>query len=292
VSQPLSIILCRDRNQRTEQEVLVAALTAAMERRPQCDVTVLPHLVDLAPNGPGMRLLRSISGPMVVLAWLYPQAAFWVLDANGVRGRMGGGSPAVTGTATTGRGFTRAGIPDREIWCLDLRQYGQPEPYLAEIERIAASGATGVSPVPADSAGEMPVPPSQARVVDEATRERWYPVIDFHRCTNCLECLNFCLFGVYSLDEGDAIVVEQPDACRSGCPACARICPQGAILFPQHKDPGIAGDPQAAREGLKLDLSQLFGGKKPEQLAATERDRALAERDLDRLVDSVDELDV
>jgi NAD-dependent dihydropyrimidine dehydrogenase PreA subunit len=241
-----------------------------------------------------MHLVRSISGPMVVLAWLYPRAVFWVLDANGVRGRMGRTNPA-----TTGRGFTREDIPDRTIWCLDLREHGQPEPYLAQIDRIATV-PTNVSSL----LGKTPVPPGwdrgqPPRVVDEATRQRWYPVIDFDRCTNCLECLNFCLFGVYSLDDRDAILVEQPDACRNGCPACSRICPQGAILFPQHKDPGIAGDPQAARSAVVQvanlpDLSQLFSGQMPAQLAATERDRAMAQRsdELDRLVDRVDELDV
>ena len=25
----------------------------------------------------------------------------------------------------------------------------------------------------------------------------WFPVIDYDRCTNCMQCLSFCLFGVY-----------------------------------------------------------------------------------------------
>ena len=29
---------------------------------------------------------------------------------------------------------------------------------------------------------------------------RWYPVIDYSRCTNCMECIDFCLFGVYGVD--------------------------------------------------------------------------------------------
>jgi NAD-dependent dihydropyrimidine dehydrogenase PreA subunit len=343
VSQALSIILCRDRTQHTGEGELVAALTAAVKLRPGFDVTVLPHLVDLAPDGPAMRLLRSNTGPMIVLAWLYPRAAFWVLDANGVRGRMGQAVPVTAGVAggmgegekgrrgegEKGRDSSEeralpiasspllpfspssrhpspatgppslSGIPDRTIWCLDLRQHAEPEPYLAQIDRIAASGATGVSPVPTDSTGKIPVPPGEARIVDEATRQRWYPVIDRHSCTNCLECLNFCLFGVYSLDDGDAILVEQPDACRNGCPACSRVCPEGAILFPQHKDPGIAGDPQAPRATVGQiadlsDVSQWFGGAQAAQLAALERDRALARPgdDLDRLVDGMDELEL
>ncbi|MEM9803556.1 MAG: hypothetical protein AAGA20_24785, partial [Planctomycetota bacterium] len=26
----------------------------------------------------------------------------------------------------------------------------------------------------------------------------WFPVIDYDRCTNCMQCLSFCLFDVYS----------------------------------------------------------------------------------------------
>jgi hypothetical protein len=305
MTQKLAIILCKDRNPRAEQEALIAGLAAAMERRPELDVTLLPHLYDLAPNGPAVRLLRSVPGPMVVLAWLYPRAAFWVLDAHGVRGRWGGTLPSPEEDAQEPAAPARHDdIPDRTIWCLDLREHGQAEPYVPEIERIARGVLAPGEPAAAAVEG-------QARVVEEAARPRWYPVVDFHRCTNCLECLNFCLFGVYSLGEGDAILVEQPDACRNGCPACSRICPEGAIMFPQHKDPAIAGDPKAAREGLKLDLSQLFGGAAPAQLAAVERDRALAEKgreaqqpgpsqphgaqggdDLDRLVGGVDELEL
>jgi hypothetical protein len=27
----------------------------------------------------------------------------------------------------------------------------------------------------------------------------WFPVIDFSRCTNCMQCLTFCLFDVYGV---------------------------------------------------------------------------------------------
>ncbi len=84
------------------------------------------------------------------------------------------------------------------------------------------------------------------------------PVIDFSRCTNCMECIDFCLFGVYGIDQQETILVEQPDNCRKGCPACSRVCPENAIIFPQHKTPVIAGDPSIGGE-MKIDLSQLFG---------------------------------
>jgi NAD-dependent dihydropyrimidine dehydrogenase PreA subunit len=93
-----------------------------------------------------------------------------------------------------------------------------------------------------------------------------------------MECIDFCLFGVYGLDSRDTLIVEQPDNCRKGCPACSRVCPENAILFPQHKSPAIAGG-APDRDGRKIDLSHLFGA--PESaagaidLAARERDEHL-----------------
>jgi ferredoxin len=86
------------------------------------------------------------------------------------------------------------------------------------------------------------------------------------------------LFGVYGVDNVETILVEQPDNCRKGCPACSRVCPENAIIFPQHKTPTIAGAALVA-ESLKIDLSKLFGapdtGETAEQAAVRERDEQL-----------------
>ena len=70
----------------------------------------------------------------------------------------------------------------------------------------------------------------------------WFPVIDRSRCTGCQQCLNFCLFGVYALDAEGRVEVRNPANCKTNCPACARICPQVAIIFPKHKASPINGD--------------------------------------------------
>lgn len=73
------------------------------------------------------------------------------------------------------------------------------------------------------------------------TSERWYPLMDRDRCIQCRHCLQFCLFGVYGEPGGEVQVVE-PDACKDGCPACARVCPRGAIIFPLYdEDDAISG---------------------------------------------------
>ncbi len=75
-----------------------------------------------------------------------------------------------------------------------------------------------------------------------APKERWYPIVDKTRCVGCLECVNFCLFGVYEKGTDGKPKVVQPDACRPGCPACARVCPNQAIFFPYYDDPMISGE--------------------------------------------------
>ena len=74
------------------------------------------------------------------------------------------------------------------------------------------------------------------------THQRWYPVIDRVRCTGCGECVNFCIFGVYGIGADGLPRVIQPDACRPGCPPCARVCPCQAILFPHCDEPEISGE--------------------------------------------------
>jgi ferredoxin len=84
------------------------------------------------------------------------------------------------------------------------------------------------------------------------------------------------LFGVYGIDTNGLILVESQDSCKKGCPACSRVCPENAIIFPLHKTPAIAGA-EGEVAGLKIDLSKLFGGddKSALEMAVSERDSEL-----------------
>ncbi len=92
----------------------------------------------------------------------------------------------------------------------------------------------------------------------------WFPVIDYDRCTHCLQCLSFCLFGVYGVGLEQKIEVQNAESCKTNCPACSRVCPEAAIIFPKYGSGPINGEAlpegQPAREGMKIDISALLGG--------------------------------
>ncbi len=122
----------------------------------------------------------------------------------------------------------------------------------------------------------------------------WFPVIDFDRCTNCMQCLSFCLFDVYGVSGDGKIQVQNQTNCKTDCPACSRVCPDVAILFPKYKAGPINGaeinSDDLRREAMKVDISSLLGGdiyallrdrsEKAKSRFSKERDdeRALKER--------------
>ena len=122
----------------------------------------------------------------------------------------------------------------------------------------------------------------------------WFPVIDYSRCTNCMQCLSFCLFDVYGTSTEGKIQVQNNDNCKTDCPACSRVCPEVAIMFPKYTATPINGaevkEDDLKRESMKVDISALLGGDlygtlrkrsdEAKQRFAKERDdkRAMSER--------------
>jgi NAD-dependent dihydropyrimidine dehydrogenase PreA subunit len=120
----------------------------------------------------------------------------------------------------------------------------------------------------------------------------WFPVIDFSRCTNCMQCLTFCLFDVYGVSKDKKIEVRNPTNCKTDCPACSRVCPEVAILFPKYKGGPINGDEiredDLHREKMKVDISALLGGDiyaALRQRSTDARARFSRERDEKRALD-------
>jgi Pyruvate/2-oxoacid:ferredoxin oxidoreductase delta subunit len=108
------------------------------------------------------------------------------------------------------------------------------------------------------------------------TWKPWFPVIDYSRCTNCMQCLSFCLFDVYGVSGEGKIQVQNNDNCKTNCPACSRVCPEVAIMFPKYAQGPINGDvvndADLRREKMKVDITSLLGG----DIYARLRDRSEA----------------
>jgi Pyruvate/2-oxoacid:ferredoxin oxidoreductase delta subunit len=108
------------------------------------------------------------------------------------------------------------------------------------------------------------------------TWKPWFPVIDYSRCTNCMQCLSFCLFDVYGVSGEGKIQVQNNDNCKTNCPACSRVCPEVAIMFPKYTSGPINGDvvndEDLRREKMKVDITSLLGG----DIYARLRDRSEA----------------
>ena len=337
----LSVVVSQSPSKNPKKKKLEEDIVMELMLESGIDVTVVPNLYDIKPDSTGMLALQKLGGNLVICSWLYERAAHWVLDRNQIHGHVGTvllqnededeeDSDESQPEEDKDRVIDQRELPNRRIYCLDFKASTKASEFVEEIKRIHTENSVkvvGLGGGQAATPASLPVVPAQTDASDEEPvvqrfdqneGRRWYPVIDYSRCTNCMECIDFCLFGVYGVDRIDTILVEQPDNCRKGCPACSRVCPENAIMFPQHKTPAIAGSSDAAAS-LKIDLSQLFGapesGKSAEEIAAMERDEqlVLAGRDtvgmqglkkrqsgretgpkdeLDALVDELNDLDV
>ena len=338
----LHVIISRGQSNNPRKRALEDQLIDQLDPIGGVRVVITPNLYDLPLQSEGMDALRSLEGDLVVLNWNFPRATRWTLDRCGIRGAEGvveltddeededDWEADLVEDDDKHRVSDQREQPSRKIYCINLSVSEELSDYEHEIRRILQESSAhlmqwlnGQATTEQldryldDGAGDAsPTDAADGPLTINGTGgRRWYPVIDFSRCTNCMECIDFCLFGVYGVDGAETILVEQPDNCRKGCPACSRVCPENAIIFPQHKSPAIAGSPGSAA-GLKIDLSELFGGGGDSvEVAAKERDEQLLlagreavgmtigipkrqpaksnadKDDLDSLLDELDELD-
>lgn len=196
----------------------------------------VPHLYHV-PDADGLwDRLRSLPRPMVVVSCLQPRAMEWVL--------------------------ARHGIGPAGVSCLHYSQSTQTGVLVDQVARLLTSSVN--QPMPDAT------PTRERLTATQPPRERWYPVVDKSRCVDCGHCSEFCLFGVYEIRDGKVNIV-QPDRCKPGCPACSRICPTSAIMFPlYHRDPAIAGVSgqfvkvdDSAREMFKKRTGKTLEGAPP-----------------------------
>src|SRR5262245_298294 len=142
----LTVVLSQAQGKHPAKRALEEAIVAALIMEPGLEVSVVPYLYDLGPDHTGRLFLSSVHGDMVLLSWLYPRAAFWVLDRDGIKGRWGETKlkpPAdeededESKEPEPPKGIGAVDVPDRTIYCLDLRDFNSQTPYVEEVRRIA-----------------------------------------------------------------------------------------------------------------------------------------------------------
>lgn len=198
-------------------------LSAALAAR-GVTVVLVPDIYHLEPGSAVLLELQSLEGPLVVFSDYFPRAVFWMLDALGI-----------TGVSTD----RLTEVDGRPILCFQMSDKCCPDRWVEAVEELAG-GFTNA--------------PLSVKKISAEIEERWYPVLDYDRCNHCGACLEFCLFGVYD-KENKSVIAADPGKCKPGCPACARVCPEQAIIFPLYaQDEAIAGSATALIRPFNQDL--------------------------------------
>jgi len=181
------------------------------------------------------------------------------------------------GYAVTRSGQGASAMPHDDRSLLVLGIFEGTAPTLEDITgqiRIDTRDITGLAP---DAIVSLVEKTRSGKPMNEPGKWKpWFPVIDYTRCTNCMQCLSFCLFDVYGVSADNKIQVQNNDNCKTNCPACSRVCPEVAIMFPKYQGAPINGDEvnenEARREKIKVDISSLLGG----DIYSTLKDRSAA----------------
>src|SRR5438552_1903094 len=85
----ITVVLSQGQSQNPAKRHLEEEIAAALLMEPGIELSIVPHLYDLTEDHTGILFLGSVRGDMVVLSWIYPRAAHWVLDRWGVQGHVG-----------------------------------------------------------------------------------------------------------------------------------------------------------------------------------------------------------
>ena len=141
--------------------------------------------------------------------------------------------------------FDWAGLEAKKI--IDIRN-STPDKVLSEFPVLADVPEKQSDKLSLDEIRQFPV---------ETGTDAWYPVLDKERCIECGKCHDFCLFGVYTV-ENKKVKVTNPQNCKNNCPACARMCPSKAIVFPKYEKSPINGGTEEEETFNSEEMDQMY----------------------------------
>src|SRR5215831_12197827 len=121
--QRLTVVLSQAQGKNPAKRALEESIAAALIMEPGLDVSIVPYLYDLHAEHTGRLFLEGVKGDEGV-SQLKPPAAEDEDEDEG-------------GEPPPAKGIGAVDVPDRHIYCLDLRDFKNHEPYVEEIRRIA-----------------------------------------------------------------------------------------------------------------------------------------------------------
>lgn len=111
----------------------------------------------------------------------------------------------------------------------------------------------------------------------------WYPVIDRTRCSGCGTCHDYCLFSAYARETrasaAERMRVTAPLNCKTGCPACARLCPEAALIFPFCAEAELNGEIETPQRRSPEALADALGNDPMRVLAERRAKKGLIDRE-------------
>ncbi|MEI7945162.1 MAG: 4Fe-4S dicluster domain-containing protein [bacterium] len=118
----------------------------------------------------------------------------------------------------------------------------------------------------------------------------WFPVIDRSRCTGCGTCEDYCLFSVYTSNRksplNGRIRVSSPLNCKTGCPACSRLCPTGALIFPFCAEAALNGSVENPQPRTQEDALTALGADPHKVLSERRAKKRLIDPDKFKLAEN------